>query len=85
MTDIPCLGIKMAVSLITGDTAGITWHRMAFVNLKSNSALLYNKGHNLSKVLFPKQFKLIKFPLKKWNISLLEESYHFQAELLLLP
>ena len=35
-----------------------------FVNLKSNSALLYNKGHNLLASAFtPKLVKLIKFPL----------------------
>ena len=36
-----------------------------FVNLKSNSALLYNKGHNLLTSAFPpKLVKSIKFPLK---------------------
>ena len=38
-----------------------------FVNLKSNRALLYNKGHNLLTSAFPpKLVKLIKFPLKSW-------------------
>ena len=38
-----------------------------FVNLKSISALLYNKGHNLLTRAFPqKPVKLIKFPLKRW-------------------
>ena len=38
-----------------------------FVNLKSNSALSYNKGHNLLTSAFPqKLFKLIKFLLKSW-------------------
>ena len=37
------------------------------VNLKSNSALLYNKDHNLLTSAFPpKHVKLIKFPLKSW-------------------
>ena len=36
-----------------------------FVNLKSNSTLLYNKGHNLLTSAFPPNLaKFIKFPLK---------------------
>ena len=36
-----------------------------FVNLKSNSAFLYNKGYNLlTSFSPPKHVKLIKFPLK---------------------
>ena len=47
---------------------------MIFVNLKSNSALLYNKGHNeLTSAFPPKSVKLIKFSFKKLNISLLKE------------
>ena len=42
-------------------------HRKSFVNLKSNSALLYNKGHNLLTSAFPpKNVRLIKFPLKSF-------------------
>ena len=42
-----------------------------FVILKSNSALLYNRSHNLLASAFPpKNVKLIKFQFKKLNISL---------------
>ena len=45
-----------------------------FVNLKSNSALLYNKGHNLLTSAFPpKHVKIIKFPLKGWIFTLIKE------------
>ena len=44
-----------------------------FVNLKSNSALLYNKGHNLLPSAFPpKDVKLINFH-KKVEFSRLKE------------
>ena len=47
-----------------------------FFNLKSNSALLSTKGHNLLTSAFPqKNVKLVKFPLKKLNISLLKEFF----------
>ena len=37
-----------------------------FVNLKSNLALLFNKGHNLLTIAFPQKFfKFNEFPLKK--------------------
>ena len=46
--------------------------KIKFVNLKSNSALLYIKGHNLLTSAFPpKNVKLIKFPLKKLRIFLI--------------
>ena len=46
------------------------------VHLMSNSALLYNKDHNLLTSAFPpKHVKLIKFPLKKLNISCLVPSW----------
>ena len=39
--------------------------KKVFVNLKSNSAILYNKGHNLLTSAFPqKHVKLAKFLLK---------------------
>ena len=39
------------------------WLKTVFVNLKSNSAFLYNKGHNLLTSAFPQKLvKLIKFP-----------------------
>ena len=41
--------------------------KIDFVNLKSNSVPLYNKGHNLLTSAFPqKNVKLIKFQLKIW-------------------
>ena len=49
-----------------------------FVNLNSNSALLYNL---LTSAFTPKNVKIFKYPLIKLNISLLKEKYHFQAEL----
>ena len=40
--------------------------KIKFVNLKSNSALLYNKGHNFEKVFRPKNFlKTEYFPPKR--------------------
>ena len=38
-----------------------------FVNLKSNLALLYNKGHNLLTSALPKNVKLIEFPILALN------------------
>ena len=46
-----------------------------FVNLKSNLALLYNKGHNLLTSAFPpNNVKIFKFSIKN-------NEFHFQAEL----
>ena len=45
-------------------------------------ALLYNKGHNFLTSAFPQKYvRLIKFPLKKLNISLLKEYCGFLLEL----
>ena len=50
-------------------------HENVFVNLKSNSSFLFNKGHNLLTSAFPPKNS------PKLTISLLKEKYHFKAEL----
>ena len=42
-----------------------------FVDLKSNSALLYNKGHNFKKVFWPEKYiKTEYLPTKRLNPSI---------------
>ena len=56
-----------------------------FVNLKSNLAILNNKSHNLLTSAFhPKNVKLINFPLKKLNISLLKIYITFKLNVKIL-
>ena len=71
-SDASCFlnGKSMKVDLAylnTGLQSSVFGSQKYFVNLKSNSALLYNKSHNLLTSAFPqKNVKLIKFQLKSW-------------------